>query len=290
MMPGERYVQANGVSLCCFEWPATPERRHEPAVLLVHATGFHARCWDQVVAHLPGRHVYAVDMRGHGRSDTRGPLSWDTFGEDLSELATALGLDGAIGVGHSMGGHSLVQAAAAHPGAFRELLLLDPVIFPPDWYTPGQPPGDYREHPTARRRNQWPSWQAMFERFRDRSPFRDWDPAVLEDYCRWGLLPDEAGDGYVLACPPWVEASIYVNSLGADVHPLLPGITVPVTVVRAKSPPAERESMDFSSSPAWAGLAAAFPQGRDLHLAERSHFIPMEDPGLVARLIVDGTS
>ncbi|QIT56103.1 alpha/beta hydrolase [Aquisalimonas sp. 2447] len=285
--PEEHRYSVNGVTLSCFEWPADRDHASEPPVLLVHATGFHARCWDQVVSRLDGRRVLAVDMRGHGRSAKQAPLTWDVFGEDLAQLVRLLGLDGAVGVGHSMGAHSLVQAAAANRGAFRRLLLLDPVIFPPDRYVPDQLPGDYRDHPTARRRNQWSSWEAMYERFTNRAPFCHWENAVLEDYCRWGLVPAEDGDGYVLACPPWVEASVYVNSLGADIHAQVAGLPVPVTVVRAKAPPAQRESMDFSSSPTWPDLAASFPNGRDLHLPGHSHFIPMEDPDLVADLIVD---
>lgn len=285
--PTEHRVRVNGIELSCFEWPARNGAGEQPPVLLVHATGFHARCWDQVVARLNGRRVFAVDMRGHGRSDKQGPLTWDVFGEDLAQLVRTLELHGAVGVGHSMGGHSLVQAAAANPEGFRRLLLLDPVIFPPDRYQPGQAPADYRDHPTARRRNQWSSWEAMFKRFADRAPFSHWNPAVLEDYCRWGLVPADDGDGYVLACPPWVEASVYVNSLDADIHEQVAALPVPVTVVRAKAPPAQREAMDFSSSPTWPDLAARFPRGRDLHLADHSHFIPMEAPDLVADLICD---
>ena len=47
-----RIVAADGASLCVFEWNADV-RGHEDTLLLAHATGFHARCWDQVVARLP---------------------------------------------------------------------------------------------------------------------------------------------------------------------------------------------------------------------------------------------
>jgi pimeloyl-ACP methyl ester carboxylesterase len=45
--------------------------------------------------------------------------------------------------------------------------------------------------------------------------------------------------------------------------------------------------MDFSKSPTWPGLAAALPRGRDVFLPDHTHFIPMEDPALVARFIID---
>ncbi len=283
--PTEHHHQVNGVELCCFEWPGAKERAQEPTVLLVHATGFHARCWDQVVAHLPGRHIYAVDMRGHGRSEKTGPFTWDTFGRDLAELVATLKLHDAVGVGHSMGGHSLVQAAAAHPDAFRHLLLIDPVIMAPETYSgaPAWPEGT--EHPTARRRNQWSSWQEMVQSFHDRKPFVVWDPAVLEDYCRHGLLAAAPDEGYVLACPPQVEASIYMNSTGTDIYPLVDTLATPVTVIRAREPATDRDIMDFSNSPTWPQLAARFPHGRDLHLPELTHFIPMEAPARAAGYI-----
>ncbi len=289
LIPEQHQQRLNGVDLCWFRW-----RGSEPAlapVLLVHATGFHARCWDQVVKHLPGREVIAVDMRGHGRSGKDEPITWDTFGRDLIALVQHLGLSGAVGVGHSMGGHSLVQAAAAEPDAFCRLLLVDPVIMAPEVYEQRQDWGDGAEHPTAKRRNRWQSWQEMFERFRDRKPFASWDPAVLEDYCRWGILPDpESGEGWILACPPKVEAAIYMGSSGRNVHELLPGISAPVTVLRARPRTGDRDTMDFSSSPTWPELAQQFPDGRDVLLEEHSHFIPMEAPARVAAFILEGSA
>ena len=66
--PAEHAAVLNGVSLHWFEWGAPGP---EPTIVLIHATGFHARCWDQVVKALPGRHVLALDLRGHGRSGKR---------------------------------------------------------------------------------------------------------------------------------------------------------------------------------------------------------------------------
>ena len=83
----------------------------EASLLLAHATGFHARCWDQVIAHLGERHVIAVDQRGHGRSDKMPITDWRVLGEDLDALVRALELRDLVGVGHSMGGHAMVEAA-----------------------------------------------------------------------------------------------------------------------------------------------------------------------------------
>lgn len=283
--PRAHEVRANGVRLCCFEYG---ERSvSAPTALFAHATGFHARCFDRTIA-ATGLHAFSIDMRGHGRSDKTPPYEWSTFGADVIGVVDALGLDDLIGVGHSMGGHAIVQAAAARSQRFRRLVLIDPVIMSPDAYAAGPAAGpfagisDASAHPVARRRNQFASAAEMQARFGEREPFSKWRPEVLADYCTYGLLPAPDG-GLVLACPPIVEASIYLGSAGRDLHHLLATVTMPVTVLRARERVGARAgAMDFSNSPTWPGLAAAFAQGRDVYLPERSHFIPMEAPEQVA--------
>lgn len=275
-LPIEHSLAVNGSALTVFEWSGTGT-----PLLFVHATGFHARCWDQVIAALPGRHCYAVDMRGHGRSAKPAPpYRWDAFASDLVELGDQLGLRGAIGIGHSMGGHSATLAAALQPSLFAKLLLLDPTILRPERYTEH---ALEEEHFAARRRNQWDSVEAMFDRFKDRAPFASWNRAVLRDYCEFGLLPAPAGDGLVLACPPAIEASIYQHGNVTNIYPHLASIEIPVQIVRAG-----REStglQDMSASPTAPDLVRHFRNAQDLCLPAHSHFIPMEAPELVAQWI-----
>ncbi|MBX3706190.1 MAG: alpha/beta hydrolase [Pseudomonadales bacterium] len=284
--PTEHRFDTGQVRLAWFEWG----RPGDPVVLLVHATGFHARCWDRTVAALPpGFRVIALDMRGHGRSDKTPPYGWESFGADLESFVAALGIRDAIGVGHSMGGHCVTHVAGRAPGTFARLLLVDPVIMDPALYGAHRHQGFERaeDHPVARRRDRWSSWEEMYARFAERLPFSRWRPAVLENYCRFGLLPDPAGDGWQLACPGVVEASIYLGSGRTDIYGLIPAIRVPAVVLRAPGREPGDTLMDFSKSPTWPGLAQAFQRGRDVFLPDHTHFIPMEDPDLVARFIVD---
>ncbi|MBE7519552.1 MAG: alpha/beta hydrolase [Thermoflexaceae bacterium] len=275
-VPAETRVKVNGVELALFEWPG--EGR---PIFLAHATGFHARCWDQVAARLPGRHLYAVDMRGHGRSEKPAPpYLWLNFAQDVAALARSLGLRDALGVGHSKGGYAVARAAAMEPGAFAKLLLIDPVIMPRPVYAAFP----LTEHFASRRRNEWSSPEEMFERFRSRAPFDRWDPAVLRDYCAHGLLPAPSGDGFVLACPPAIEAATYLGSAGGDPYDDLESLTIPVRVLRARAR-AEGAPMDMSGSPTNPRLVEHLEFGEDVYLPEYSHFIPMEAPGLVARHI-----
>ena len=285
--PTQRRTHVNGVELAYFEWG---EPGAAPTLLMAHATGLHARCWDQTVAALPqDTHVIAYDQRGHGRSEKLGPYSWDVFGQDLIDLVEQLDLEGIVGVGHSMGGCTILRAAHAQQDRFARLVLVDPVIIDIAVYEAwGETMGALRpeDHPTSKRKAHWRNWREMVERFEHRHPYSLWRSEVLEDYARYGVLEDPDGPGFVMACPPIVEASVYTAQGGRDVYPMIEAIRIPVVVMRGKEREGERDGMmDFSSSPTWPGLADAFTDGRDVYLPKLTHFIPMQEPELVAGYI-----
>ena len=282
--PSEHRFAAPGGDLCWFEWG---QPGVEPSLLLLHATGFHARCWDQVVAALPGdRHIVAVDLPGHGRSFRPETLGdWMTIGNAAGAFVSAQFDRPVFGVGHSMGGYLAVRLAAKLPQAFSGLLLVDPVIMPPAAYQQTPRQLMVAEHPVARRRNRWDSADQMITHFAARPPYASWRPDVLADYCRFGLVKAADGEGLELACPPQLEASAYMGSAGNNPHAMLDQVHCPVTVLRARN--GERGStIDFSISPTWPELASALPNAVDLHWSDLSHFIPMEAPDRLAGLII----
>jgi hypothetical protein len=139
-------------------------------------------------------------------------------------------------------------------------------------------------HFARRRRNEWTSPDEMFGSFKDRLPFRAWDPAVLHDYCDYALVPGLDANGYVLACSPEIEASIYEASTlhDANINDRLGEIQAPVTVIRApRFMPSQEGPMDMTASLTAPDLATRFQHGQDI-VVPHSHFIPMEAPGLVA--------
>ncbi|HMS58899.1 MAG TPA: alpha/beta hydrolase [Tepidiformaceae bacterium] len=276
-------LRANGVELQLYEWPGTGT-----PIFLAHATGFHARCWTQVVERLDNRPVYAIDMRGHGLSEKpEPPYPWRNFGQDVADVARQLGLRDAVGVGHSKGGFAVVHAAALEPGIFRSLLLVDPVIMARQQYARMGREGD--EHFAARRRNSWASPEEMYASFVKRPPFNAWMPEILRDYTTYGLVPNPEGEGYVLACPPRIEAAVYAGAGGEDgaaVYEAVESLDIPVRVMRAR-PRTPENATDMSSSPTAPDLASFFKHGEDLVFPEHSHFLPMEAPDLVARHILE---
>ena len=272
----ESQYHANGINLTVYEWPADG-----PKVFFAHATGFHARCWDGVIERLPGLHCYAIDMRGHGRSDKpEPPYVWRNFGIDVAEVGEQLGLKGALGVGHSKGGYATIMAAAIKPELFGRLLLIDPTVLPKAAYM-----RKYEEEPTvhfsAKRRNEWASVDEMYERFKGRPPYDTWDPAVLRHYCEYGLLPSPSGHGFVLACPPEIEAATYGAIGGEEIHEQLAGVTCPVRIIRARQR-VEGQPYDFRNSPTMPDLVTHFVNGEDILMPEFTHFMPMEEPEWVA--------
>ena len=288
------YLEINGVTLCWHEWGA-PETG-QSSILLVHATGFHSRCWDQTVQQLQAdgkqRHIIALDQRGHGRSSNTGPINWRVLGRDLTLFIKALAMRDLVAAGHSMGGHCLIQAMAAAPGHIKRALLIDPVVMAPDHYqsmatTHTQFLDDAGIHPVARRANNFDNADAMFNKLKGRGGYAAWLDAALHDYCDHALVPDDGGDGLVLACPPEVEAAIYMTSSSVDVYELLADIEIPVTILRARQKDAATSQLDFSRSPTWEHLASRFPLGSDVYLPQLTHFIPMQSPELVADYILD---
>ena len=114
---------SDGVSIAYHTfWPATPLPGVPPVVLQHGFAADSEANWlrpgvvDALLA--AGRHVVAVDARGHGQSDT--PHDPAFYGEsrmadDLSELFTALGFTEVDLVGYSMGAIvSLVLASRDH--------------------------------------------------------------------------------------------------------------------------------------------------------------------------------
>ncbi|TRD11050.1 alpha/beta hydrolase [Erythrobacter insulae] len=284
MKPAQHTLSVNDIELVYFEWNGEPHS-DEPPIIFAHATGFHARVWDTVIAHFPDRHVYSIDLRGHGRS-TGGPIKdWQQISSDVSVFLDALNIRDAIGVGHSMGAHTLLQCAADKPDAFSRLVLFDPVILAPEFYAEGTPWfTDDNPHPAIRRKREFESADAMIERFASRDPYSLFDARVFEDYCRHGLLPSTSGDGFELACPPQVEASVYASSRSnTGIHDAARSVKIPTVVIRAKP----TATMDFKGSPTWPELAATMPAGKDMPRYDRTHFHPFEDPDDAAQIIAE---
>lgn len=288
----EKNAVVNGIRLTYFE-RGIAYRGKSPTLLFVHATGFHGRVWDKIINALGNVHSISVDSRGHGRSEKKKIGHWQEVVDDVHEFVLNLDLHNIVGIGHSMGAHALIGASASLQDRFLKIIAIDPVI-PSEEAFSDETPSPFtgaEMHPTAKRRNEFDSPEEMAERLKSKGSFGVFDPDMFMDYCRYGLLPNEKGKGYVLACPPEVEASVYMSSRSNhDIYEAVRSIEFPVLILRAKERPANSSVMDFSTSPTWPGLAAEFKSGREIHFADKTHFLPMEIPEEITQIISEEVS
>ncbi|AOL93643.1 alpha/beta hydrolase [Porphyrobacter sp. LM 6] len=280
--PVTRLYPVNGIDLAVHQWASSGGG---VPLVFAHATGFHGRVFDAIIEAFPDHPAFAIDLRGHGQSGG-GPIEdWRIVARDVSDFLEQAGISGAVGIGHSMGAHTLVQVAADNPGRFARLVLFDPVILAPEFYAPaGALYTPDNPHPAIRRKRDFASAEAMIERFAGRDPYNLFDPRVFADYCRFGLVPAASGEGMELACAPEVEASVYASSRsnGAVIE-AAKRVDIPVLVVRAQM----TDLQDFKSSPTWPELAQVLPQGADLYRPDMTHFHPFQDPADAARIIAE---
>ena len=106
----------------------------EEVVVLVHGYGGDANSWLFVQEPLAtGRSVYALDLPGHGSSSKDvGDGSVDTLAGAVLGTLSALGIEHAHLVGHSLGAAVVAVAAATAPQRVRSLTLVAPVGLGPD--------------------------------------------------------------------------------------------------------------------------------------------------------------
>lgn len=103
-------------------------------VLFVHGNSCCKEAFDRqfVPGFAPGRRLISMDLPGHGQSsDAPDPVATyaiDGFAEAALELLAARGISKAVLVGWSLGGHIVLEMAAAWPGAAGVVITGTPPI------------------------------------------------------------------------------------------------------------------------------------------------------------------
>jgi pimeloyl-ACP methyl ester carboxylesterase len=97
-----------------------------PAVVLIHGMVNSSRHWERVALGLADRHtVVAPDLIGHGDSAAvRGDYSLGAHAASIRDLLTAIGVDRASVVGHSLGGGIAMQFFYQFPQRTERLALI----------------------------------------------------------------------------------------------------------------------------------------------------------------------
>jgi pimeloyl-ACP methyl ester carboxylesterase len=188
-------------------------------------------------------------------------------------------------VGHSMGGYLSLLVASRRPDLAEAVVLLDSPIVS-GWRSPAfgllKATGLIRRGgpgvASARRRDHWPTREAVREHFAGKSMFTRWDPQCLADYLKHGFVADRERGGFTLAFSREAETRIY-NTLPHRVpavlarHPL----ACPVGYI-AGTRSAESRQLGL-------GFARTLAGERWMSI-EGSHLFPMERPEETAKAVL----
>jgi pimeloyl-ACP methyl ester carboxylesterase len=262
-----------------------------PPLLLVHGTGFVAEVWEDVARTLALDHiVYAFDRRGHGASHKPAAHQYHflDFALDTCAVIETLQLTDLVGIGHSAGGTDLLLAAKLLPNHFSRLFVIEPTVMNPSAAKSGS--GTLSDESMAimqqirRRRAEFPSAAAAFQRLRLSPSFAGWSEPALWAYVQYGF--EHLQDGTVrLLCKPDIEAAmlvpifeaidqIYAGDERGNPFSWLSEIRCPVRIATAeRSPPFHKEMV--------ARAAALIPRTSRWSFDGVGHCVPQEAPELL---------
>jgi pimeloyl-ACP methyl ester carboxylesterase len=120
-MPARQTLTRAGTDLALWDFGGDG-----PPALLVHGLAGHAEEWSETATWLrETRHVFALDLRGHGHSDTRpADVSPTALRGDVCLALDQIGSP-ALLLGQSLGGRVAMLAAAAHPELVECLVVAE---------------------------------------------------------------------------------------------------------------------------------------------------------------------
>lgn len=238
-------------------------------LLMLHATGFHGRCYRAVAEHLRGCfHVWAPDLRGHGDSITPADtdLGWASMADDVRAVSEHLGVGSWAVAGHSMGGAVAAKTALLHPGLVSAAWVFEPVIFPPGAVTAADRGNRLAE--TARlRRHDFDSYDQAVERYTKAAPFALVSRSVIRDYVVDGFF--ETDSGITLKTSGETEARLF-EGVDLELFEQLRSVDAPFTVAvsRDGGPPSSVAEQ----------ITDQLPNARSVVWPDNTHFGPFEDP------------
>lgn len=258
-------------------WPGV-----EPALLLVHASGFHKEIWIPTVTALRAERAMAilsVDLTGHGDSEEveDGPDVWSYASDVVSAVRSAWRTSQSgplIGVGHSLGGMA-VAGAQIVASCFDAIVLFDPALIEGQ---DGRRTGETMSWATVarRRRAAFDSRDAALEAYKTKPVFRSWPRPVLELYVDHGFR--EVDGRWTLKCRPEWEASTFSQPSFPEVWEQLDAIDVPVLLVTGEDSVTHDEIRSHRTAER---LGAAHRRVDGV-----GHFLPVEKPVIAAAEIV----
>ncbi len=160
--------------------------RDDPRIVCLHGVTSHGRHFARLAEKLPGFHVQAPDLIGHGSSPYEPPWDLETHAGAVVET---VGAAPAILIGHSFGGRLALELAARAPKLVPKLVLLDPAIHV-------LPPVALFAAENARKDRAYVSFEEGIDRRYDESQLSRAPRELVEDELRGHLVWDDGSYRY----------------------------------------------------------------------------------------------
>ncbi len=282
------FDSTDGVRVAAHEFGGTG-----PLLILSHATGFCAQVWRPMVDNLTGHfRCVGIDYRGHGHTVTPAEttMAWNGMANDLLVVIDAVARDDepVFVAGHSMGGAALVLAEQLRPGTITKAWGFEPILYDVammEKLNPGDP--NRMVDAAQRRRADFESRDAVYERYAAKPPLNMLDPRALRAYVDHGfrdLTSDDPGwvecpGGVTLRCTPSREAETFGSARTAGAFEALADAAFEYRILASGDgmPPAQ---MAEHAAESFDNLSLA--RFRDL-----THFGPLEAPEVIAADVIE---
>lgn len=222
-------------------WHSPPSGK--PLLHFVHGNGFCGLTYWAMLRRLSEEYdLFLSDVQGHGDSDAGDQFDgWQASVQRVLEVIEQFrpewGDVPIYGVGHSFGGVLTLALAALQPQLFAGLVVLDPVLFPPELMKAEIDSRQRGESPMVReaqaRTASWPSRAAAWRHLHQRGGYKGWSDEAFACFIDYALGETAEGQ-YQLKCPPAIEAGIY-RSVPLDYWRLIPQISVPGVILYGDS-------------------------------------------------------
>jgi pimeloyl-ACP methyl ester carboxylesterase len=255
-------------------------------VLFVHGNSHCAGVWAPLMQSLAsrGHRCFSLDLRGHGRSDKpAGGYAWEDLRDDVAAVLDALGFERALIVAHSRGGGASLLATAYHPGRVAGVIAFEPTTPMSRAAPPGstEPPPALRmaQRATERRRTHFPGRDYLFDYYRQRDQFKDWQPEYLRALIEYGF--EDVDGGIERLCPGWVEGKLFEAMLDDTPWREASPSDIPVHIVYGQNSGRLGPGRDPG-----APVRRIFPAHQTTVMPDATHFGPMEHPAEFERLVV----
>lgn len=254
-------------------------------VHFLHGNGFHACTLLPMASHFtaPFKALF-TDLPGHGNSlqPTTLPPNWPSIARQVGKVLEARIERPIIGIGHSFGGTITLYMALAFPHLFRQIILLDPIMFPPlvvHYLCIIRHLGLWKRNKlvstTANRRNRWQDKDQALAYFKSKKLYQNWQPNVLQLFVDYALKSNTQGQLELCCSPAW-EAQLF-GSYPKGLWRAVKQISLPTTILRAKH--------SFPQVPEAIELAAKRNPNIEVKQFGEAHCFPMEETKKTAQAL-----